>query len=663
MMIVRRIAAALASLAMLAAPVAATVPRPLGPTPAAAPADAAAAAGSAEGTAAAHQLTKQDVDTWLDGLMPYGLQRADAAGAVVVVVKDGQLLTARGYGYADVAHRVRVDPDRTMFRVGSDSKLFTWTAVMQLVQAGKIDLDADINRYLDFKIPPRFGKPITMRDLMTHRAGFEETLKNLIHVDPAGMRSLRHAVSDWVPTRLYPPGTQPAYSNYGCTLAGYIVQRVSGEKFDDYIARHILAPLGMAHSTFVQPLPARFRPFMSKGYATADEDPQPFELVDAAPAGAFSTTGPDMARFMIAHLNQGGPLLDPATARLMHSQADEPIPGLPGMALGFYQESGNGLNIIGHGGDTIWFHSDLHLYLDKNVGLFMAFNSRGKEDAVYPLRAKLFEEFTDRYFPAPQPQLPTAPTAHAHGAAMTGQYLSSRRAMSSWGRLFYLPGQTSVSLNPDDTITVSSITDAAGTPIKWREVSPWHWQEVGGEKRLGAKVENGRVVSFADDEMAPIMTFLPAPFAMNGAWIVPAVLISFLVMLLTALAWPTIALVRRRYGQPALLAGRPLLLHRLTRGTALLFVVILGIWFSFIELLSVSLLYLDGRLDPWIRVAQILAIGAFAGTVVVCWNAWQVVTGKRGWAAKLWSVVIALAALFLCWFLVVMHLIPTSLNY
>jgi CubicO group peptidase (beta-lactamase class C family) len=662
MTLIRRFAAALGIVAMLAMPAAAGTPAPLGPQAPPAPTTATAAAAPAS-PAGAHDLTATDVDTWLDGLLPYSLERGAIAGAVVVVVKDGRVLTERGYGYADVAKRVRVDPARTMFRVGSTSKLFTWTAVMQLVQAGKIDLDADVNRYLDFKIPPAFGKPVTMRNLMTHTAGFEETLKNLIHFDPKGLRSLRDTVADWVPTRLYPPGTQPAYSNYGAALAGYIVQRVSGEKFDDYIARHVLAPVGMAHSTFAQPLPAQFRPQMSNGYSTADEDPQPFELVDAAPAGALSTTGADMAQFMIAHLNQGGPLLRPETARLMHSRADQPIPGLPGMALGFYQESGNGLNIIGHGGDTVWFHSDLHLYLDKGVGLFMSFNSRGKDDAVYPLRAKLFQEFTDRYFPAPQPDLPTANTAHAHGAAMVGQYLSSRRAMSSWARLFYLPGQTRVTLNPDDTITVSSLTNAAGNPIKWREVGPWRWHEVGGKAWLGARVENGRVVSFADDEMAPIMTMLPAPTTMNGAWILPALLAAILVMLLTLIAWPVTALVRRHYRQPALLAGRALTLHRATRVTALLFVVIAGLWFAFISLLGMSLVYLDGRLDPWMRLAQILSIGALIGTLLCCWSAWRVVTGERRWPAKLWSVAIALAALFLSWFLIVMHLIPSSLNY
>jgi CubicO group peptidase (beta-lactamase class C family) len=125
----------------------------------------------------AARLTRADVEAWLDGLMPYALQRGGIPGAVVVVVKDGSVLFQKGYGYAEVKHRVPVDPERTLFRPGSISKLFTWTAVLQLVEQGKLDLDADINRYLDFRIPPAFGKPITLRDCMTHTPGFEEVGK------------------------------------------------------------------------------------------------------------------------------------------------------------------------------------------------------------------------------------------------------------------------------------------------------------------------------------------------------------------------------------------------------------------------------------------------------------------------------------------------------
>ena len=191
-----------------------------------------------------HELTKADLDAWLDGYMPYALKAGDIPGAVVVVVKDGEPLTMRGFGYSDLKTQKPVDPNLTLFRPGSVSKLFTWTAVMQLVQAGKLDLDKDINTYLDFKIPPRDGKPITLRNLMTHTPGFAETAKYLIDFGEKHPKPLGQILARWTPERIYAPGTMPAYSNYGASVAGYIVERVSGEPFNAYVARHIFAPAG-----------------------------------------------------------------------------------------------------------------------------------------------------------------------------------------------------------------------------------------------------------------------------------------------------------------------------------------------------------------------------------------------------------------------------------
>ncbi len=235
-------------------------------------------------------LTADDLNAWLDGYMPYALHTGDIAGAVVAVVKDGQIVTERGFGYSDLEKRAPVDPKLTLFRPGSVSKLFTWTAVMQQVEQGKIDLDADVNQYLDFKIPARDGKPVTMRQLMQHVAGFEEQAKGIMSDDPKspGFEAL---LKQWVPERVFAPGTTPAYSNYGASLAGYIVQRVSGESFDDYLDKHIFAPLDMKYSTFRQPLPANLVPLMSQCYSLASEPAKQFEIVGPAPAGSLSSPG------------------------------------------------------------------------------------------------------------------------------------------------------------------------------------------------------------------------------------------------------------------------------------------------------------------------------------------------------------------------------------
>jgi CubicO group peptidase (beta-lactamase class C family) len=279
-----------------------------------------------------HPLTHDDVEAYFDGFFPDALTRADIAGAVVVVVKDGRIVLEKGYGYANMASRKPVDPQKTLFRPGSVSKLFIWTAVMQLVEQHKLDLDRDVNEYLDFRIPAAFGKPITLRHLMTHTAGFEEHLKSIMVYDPRRLQSLRAMLADRTPKRIFPPGEISAYSNYGACLAAYIVQRVSGEDFDHYVAQHIFAPLQMTRATFVQPLSAKLSSDLAQSYNLASDPPKPSELYNLGPSGGSYATGEDMAHFMIAHLNEGSyggaSILRPETATLMHQTAFQPAPPL-----------------------------------------------------------------------------------------------------------------------------------------------------------------------------------------------------------------------------------------------------------------------------------------------------------------------------------------------
>src|SRR5205809_7198952 len=195
------------------------------------------------------ELTKADFETFLDALIPSQLRNRNIAGAVVSVVKDGQALFQKGYGYADVEEKKPVLPDQTLFRPGSVSKLFTATAVMQLVEQGKVDLNRDVNDYLDFAIPKTYPEPVTLRRLLTHTAGFEETLKNLFVAHESDLKPLRTYLVNQMPQRIFRTGKVVSYSNYGFTVAGYIVEHVSGEKFERYIDNHILKPLRMTNST------------------------------------------------------------------------------------------------------------------------------------------------------------------------------------------------------------------------------------------------------------------------------------------------------------------------------------------------------------------------------------------------------------------------------
>ena len=620
--------------------------------------------------ASGHVLDKADVEAWLDGFMPYALGRGDIPGAVVAVVKDGQPVLVKGYGYSDVAKQAPVTPD-TIFRPGSVSKLFTWTAVMQLVGEGKLDLDKDINAYLDFKIPERPDGPITLRRLMTHTGGFEETIRDLINADPKRMRTLANAMKQWVPERMYKAGSTPAYSNYGASLAGYIVQRVSGEPFETYVAQHIFQPLGMTHSTMVQPLPAALQPFMSKGYESGSDKAQPYELIDMSPAGALAMSGADASKFMIAHLAaEHGPnvLLPPAVAYEMHRTAAPGIDRLNHMALGFYQSNMNGHAIISHGGDTEWFHSDLNLFIDDGVGIFINVNSAGGQGAAHVLRAALLRAFADRYFPGPAPSGQVAPDiAKAHAAMMAGTYLNSRGSHSNWASIVDFLGETKVAALPDGEIVVSGLTGVNGQPIKWKEIAPFVWKDVNSPQLLAAVVENGKVVRIANGDYAPIMVFDRAPAATSVAWLMPALLAAIVVLLLTAVFWPVTALVRRKYGAPFALAGDEAMSYRAARAGAVATVAV-GLGWTLIVMVGLkSLDFFGPAAAPWLLIlgllGPLLLLGALAAAV---WDAWMVWTHRRGWRswlARLWSVALALSVLVSLWVVFAFHMYGPNTHY
>jgi CubicO group peptidase (beta-lactamase class C family) len=593
-------------------------------------------------------LTRQDAEGWLDGFMPYALQRGDVAGATVAIVKDGQILFQKGYGFSDVEKRLPVDPDKNLFRPGSVSKLFTWTAVMQQVEAGKLNLDADVNQYIDFKIPAFEGKPITLRNIMTHTTGFEERIHGLINNDVHTV-GLERALKAWIPERVFAPGSTPAYSNYATALAGYIVQRVSGEPFEDYIDHHIFQPLGMQHSSFHQPLRPDLLQGMSKGYLTASKPPKPYEFIPLAPAGSLASTGPDMARFMIAHLENGRGILKPETAKLMHDTAYTVLPPLNRMLLGFYENSRNGHRVITHAGDSQLFHSELNLFLDDHVGIFVSMNSTGAEGAAGTIRTALFQQFADRYFPAGQSKdgQVDPKTAAEHAKQIAGLYDVSRAAHSSFVAAMGFLGQTKVLEDGKGSILIPSIKSFGGAPKTWKEISPYVWREVGGQTRVAAQVVDGKVVRFSFDNVSPFMVWDRAPWWRSTGWLTPAVYASLLALLLTVVLWPVAAIVRRRFNAPApALPKRALWAHRGVRVAALLALLVPLGWMSVVQ----SVLSFAGSVSGTLVAMYALTFVAFVGGFAVAiWNAWEVWSAKRGWFTKTWSVVLVLSFFILLW--------------
>lgn len=615
-------------------------------------------------------LTPADANAWLDGFMPGALVDADIVGAVVTVVKDGQIVASRGYGYSDLATRAPVDPASTLFRPGSISKLFTWTAVMQLVEQGKIDLDADINQYIDFAIPAYNGAPITMRNIMTHTSGFQEVVHDLISEDDAQHTPaipLDQYLRENIPARIYAPGSMPAYSNYATALAGYVIQRVSGEEFSAYIQHHIFDPLGMQHSSFVQPLPEAMRPHMSGGYKNGlDGEAQPFELVIPAPAGSASVTGNDMALFMAAHLNNGAGLLRPETARMMHETIDHHFPGVDSMALGFYQEGLNGQRIISHGGDTNWFHSDLALLMDQHVGVFVSFNSGGSgSPSATLLRWRLMQSFMDRYYPVAHADTPEPlATAREHGAAIVGVYESARRAENNPLLLAYYLGQTTVTMLPNGDLVGPGLPLPNGAKRHWREVEPWVWQEVGGHYRLGANVENGRVVAFGVEPLSFAIPFMRAPAQRSSDWLTPAISAALLVLILTLLSWPIRAIVRRVHKTPFPYDGARATAHRIGGAAALALVAYLVAWVGFVLYLMETLASTRGDVMTapllTLYVAGVIPVAAFAGVGYANFNLWR---AQSTWFAKVWGALLLLSVGVVLWFAVVMNLFSFHTRY
>ncbi|HYX46897.1 MAG TPA: serine hydrolase domain-containing protein [Sphingomicrobium sp.] len=615
----------------------------------------------------ARPLTADDVNSWLDGMMPYAIARGDIPGAVVVVVKDGQVLTERGYGFANVEKKIKVDPKSTLFRPGSISKLFTWTALMQQVEQGKVDLNADVNKYIDFKIPPYEGQPITPLNLMTHTPGFEEAVKNLITNGPKEV-PYDTILKQWVPARIYAPGTTPAYSNYGASLAGYIVQRTSGEPFDAYLENHIFKPLGMAHSTFRQPLPANLKPLMAEGYRPGSDKPFGFEFVNAAPAGAMSTTGDDMAKFMIAHLQNGQyngqQILKPETAQLMHSRANTPFAAGDGMAHGFYETNINGLHVIAHGGDTEAFHSDLHLFLDKGVGIFVSFNSPGKEGTAQPLRDSLFADFADRYFPEPAGVVKADPTnAKEDAQKLAGTYSTTRGSRTNFLSALDLLGQVKVTVDKDGNPLIADSKTLGGQPRKWIHVGPMTWRDAAGHDLLTANVTDGKATRFSYGELAPIIDFDRTPGYRSSAWILPLLYCSLAILLVTALLWPTKWLVRRKHRAEFGYEGRQLWAYRSSRIAALAIVALLALWLILAQTMLGNLANQAGfnaLLLPLELLSVIVFIGGFLATLWYAYTAW---TGGWRWPAKVWSIVLVISAGMVLYLALVFKLIALTTNY
>ena len=518
-------------------------------------------------TSAPLPATAHEWDLFFDPIFAAEMDRAHVPGAVVAVAHGGEIVYHKGFGTTCLGGSDPVDPTTTLFRVGSLSKLITATCVMQLMEQGKIDLNADVNAYLkDMRLPDAFGKPVTMANLLTHTGGFDDRFLSGAARTAPELPSLGAYLSRRMPPRVMPPDMAISYSNHGYALAGHVVEQVSGTRFADYAEENVFKPLGMTHSFFAlvpgpdTPLACGYLYYFGKHH------PVTYDYPCTVPASSLDTTADDMARFMIAHLQNGrignasrgllARVLREDTAKFMHAQHFTHHPKLPGWTFGFAEHSVYGRRTLEHTG-LIWGFATLMMLLpDEDTGLFVSSNT----DA--PLYGAVRSRFLDQFSRArSEPEQAVVPEGSDDRIRQIGGYYRSTRYCRT--TLFkvgiMLPRFTpEIHVTPGDKPGTLLLSRAGtrGRPEALIEVEPYYFRGLAGpakEMRLNDSVR----VAFRVDESGNVTHMFNGntpleriPFCTSWLFLAVTAGVVLVLFLSAWIAWPVAAWLRRRRGQP-----------------------------------------------------------------------------------------------------------------
>ncbi|WP_311174113.1 serine hydrolase domain-containing protein [Halobellus ordinarius] len=438
------------------------------------------------------------LEAFVDKVLARRIGDATPGATVAIVRSDGPVLI-KGYGDANVDSGTPVQALETAFRVGSVGKLVTWTAVMQSVEQGVLNLDEDVNHYLDgsaVSVPETYEDPVTLRQLGTHTAGFESAIDPEVVTDPDAITPLETVLVEQMPPRVRPPGEVVGYSNYGAALAGHIVAEVHDTTFEKYVQTEIFEPLGMTHATFTQPVSDDYPGSLAAGHS---QDGEEFRTADEVyinmrPAGSMTATARDIAWFMRAHLRNGAvgntQILQAGTARRMRERHHVRHPAVTNWRYGFHEYGNPGSGVIGHSGATVHFSSHLVLLPASDVGIFVNYNSNNND---YPPPATVIDDILTEYglqSPPTEPTPITEPESHERATEVAGEYSLTSLPRSGPLQVVDLLEHVSVEPAADSRLRTTTLD---GHTRYWVETEPYVYQAVNGHDVLAFEVTDGAI--------------------------------------------------------------------------------------------------------------------------------------------------------------------------
>jgi CubicO group peptidase (beta-lactamase class C family) len=596
-------------------------------------------AGMADVGAPAEARGMNDVavlERMVDSAMTAAMARHHVPAGVFVAVRDTGVVLARGYGSAD-ERGTRVDPERTIFRVASVSKVFTATAVMRLVDQGRITLDEDVDRHLRrLRVPETSDPPVTLFHLLTHTAGFDDRNVARKARTPDGAESLGAYLARRLPDRIRPPGRFLCYSNHGIALAGFLIEEVSGIPFARFMHDSLFAPLGMTRSSFAP------RPVVPADLAVGHDDSDPprpiaYDYVQTAPASMMTSTGSDVARFMIAHLNGGTSpgwrMLGAAAVEEMHRRQFAQHERLPGIALGFWERFQNGERALWHDGDGAGCASLLYLLPDRQTGFFVAFNGSGGA-----AREEVLAALLDRFFPDERPITTPIVVADAEREARrcAGTYMFNRYGHRGVERFAGLANRVEVRVDSGGTLSIRGTRFAA--------IAPGLFQRMDGRSFVAFDPATGGSVRrmFTGGGIARVYERVPwyatAP--------VQALMLGYCVLVFLAMlvGRPVAALLRR---------GRHGAKDRVTRpGPRRVAITVSALGLLFVIGLAAGIgSGLEYGVPPWfvaVKALPFVLIGAGFVCLLGCRVVWSDPAASRGWRLG-YTLVATAAVAFIAW--------------